>query len=191
MKRRRITAGISSIILGLLGVFGFGRRAISAATPSGGMMGGMMNCPVSGDGMNEMMGPGNMMGPMRLGMELFERHASIARKTYILPNGIVDTTTSSDPTTADIIKAHVLEMYQRLDQSQPFPYPMSPSVTAMFANDTAYRRSYKLLPDGIEVTETSDDPEMLKMIYAHAKELDGFAKYGMPAMMRGMMNNQN
>jgi hypothetical protein len=188
VKRRRLNIGISGILAGLLGVLGLGRRSIASATPSGGMMGGMMT---SGSDMQEMMASGNMMGPMRLGMELFDRHASIQRKTEILPNGIIDTTTSNDPATAGIIKAHELEMYQRLDQNQPFPYPMSSSVPTMFANDTAYRRSYKLLPDGIEVTEVSDDPAMVKAIYAHAKELDGFAKYGMPAMMRGMMNNQN
>jgi hypothetical protein len=185
MKRRHLTIGISGVFAGLLGVLGLGRRSMASATPAGGMMGGMM----SGHDMNEMMAPGNMMGPMRLGMELFNRHASIQRKTDILPNGIIDTTTSGDPITAGIIKAHVLEMYQRLDQSQPFPYPMSSSVTTMFINNMAYRRSYKLLPDGIEVTEISDDPAMVKVLYAHAKELDGFAKYGMPAMMRGMMNN--
>jgi hypothetical protein len=30
---------------------------------------------------------------------------------------------------------------------------------------------------------------MVKVIYAHARELDRFARDGMPAMMRGMMGN--
>ena len=104
------------------------------------------------------------------------------------PNGIIDTTVSSNPKTAKLIQAHVIEMYARLADNRPFPYPMSNSVPAMFANNTKYERSYKLLPNGIQVTETSADPEMVKVIYAHARELDRFAKDGMPAMMRGMMS---
>jgi hypothetical protein len=140
--------------------------------------------------MRGMMSRDNMMEPMRLGMELFERHAEISRTTQYLRDGIIDTTVSSNPKTAKLIQAHVIEMYNRLAKNRPFPYPMSNSVPAMFANSTKYQRSYKLLPTGIQVTETSDDPEMVKVIYAHARELDRFAKEGMPAMMRGMMMNR-
>ena len=186
MKRRTITAALGGILTGCFAFLGFGRRQ-ALAKPEGmmggdGMMGGMF-----GKSMQDMLSHNNMMGPMKLGMELFERHAEIKRATDYLPNGIIDTTISSDPTTAGIIKAHVIEMYDRLDANRPFPYPMSQSVPAMFENSTKYRRSYKILPNGVEVTETSDDPEMVKVIYAHARELDGFAKDGMPAMMRGMM----
>ncbi|MCF3948878.1 hypothetical protein [Acidiphilium iwatense] len=185
MKRRTVAAGIGGLISGSIALFGFGRKA-ALADSSGGMTGGMM----SGSGMQDMMSRGNMMGPMKLGMELFERHAEIQRATEYLPNGIIDATVSSNPKTAGIIQAHVIEMYRRLAENRPFNYMMSPSATAMLQNPTKYRRSYRLLPTGIEVTETSDDPEMVKVIYAHAKELDRFAKDGMPAMMRGMMGNK-
>ena len=138
--------------------------------------------------MQGMMSHSNMMGPMRLGMELFERHTEITRATDYLSNGIIDTTVSSNPETAKVIQAHVIEMYARLADNRPFPYPMSNSVPTMFAKSTKYKRSYKLLPTGIQVTETSDDPELVKVIYAHARELDRFVKEGMPAMMRGMMS---
>jgi len=78
-------------------------------------------------------------------------------------------------------------MYLRVDHNQPFPYPMSRSVPAMFANSTRYRRKLVNLPKGVAVTETSDDPEMVAIIRAHAQELTAFIKDGMPAMMRGMM----
>lgn len=177
MNRRKLLVLLSVVTTTLAEFLGFQRKAQAGQ--------GMM----SGNEMGGMMAPDNMKGPMRLGMELFERHREIRRATQYLPNGIVDTTVSPDPATAGIIKAHVVEMYQRLYEDRPFPYPMSPSVTAMFANSTKYKRSYRLLPTGIEVTETSDDPEMVRVIYAHAKELDHFAKEGMPAMMRGMMQS--
>lgn len=85
-----------------------------------------------GGGMEGMMSPENMRGPMRTGMELFERHKLIDRKVTELPNGVHDVTTSTDPTTAALIKEHVTERYARLDQNRPFPYPMSNSVPQMF-----------------------------------------------------------
>jgi hypothetical protein len=173
MQRRSIVAMVSAMLAGL----GW-RRAAGQMGP--GMGPGMM-------GGGSMMAHGNMMGPMMTGMQLFERHAEIIRATDYLPNGIIDTTVSDTPRTARLIQAHVVEMYRRLDENRPFAYPASPSVGVMFAHPTAYQRSYRLLPTGIEVTETSDDPAMVKVIYAHARELDGFTKNGMPAMMRGMM----
>jgi hypothetical protein len=184
----RVLGGLSAAIAGWFG----SRIPVADADSPGSMMGGgMMGGGMMDDhSMRGMMGHGNMTGPMRLGMELFQRHTEIKRATDYLPNGIIDTTISSDATTAGIIKAHVVEMYDRLAENRPFPYPISPSVTTMFAHSAAYHRSYRLLPDGIEVTETSDDPDMVKVIYAHARELDRFAKDGMPAMMRGMMGRK-
>lgn len=78
-------------------------------------------------------------------------------------------------------------MYQRLERDQPFPYPMSRSVPKLFAKSTLYRRRLEMLPHGIAVTETSDDPQMVALIRSHAREIDGFVADGMSAMMRGMM----
>ncbi|MGH7036780.1 MAG: hypothetical protein ACREE1_01390 [Stellaceae bacterium] len=159
--------------------------AAAAAPAAGGMMGGGM-----GGGMDEMMKmmmPGNMAGPMRTGMQLFMRHAQIRRTVTELPNGIHAVTQSDDPQTAALIQAHVGDMYRRLDQKRAFPYPMSRSVPAMFAHSTAYRRKLELIPKGVAVTETAADPAMVAVIRAHAREISGFVREGMPAMMRGMM----
>ncbi|HET9122395.1 MAG TPA: hypothetical protein VFN52_02705 [Acidiferrobacteraceae bacterium] len=145
--------------------------------------GGMMR----GGDMGAMMSPQNMAGPMRTGMALFRNHKLIQRSVTQLPNGVHDVTTSEDPETAALIKEHVAEMYQRLDQRRAFPYPMSPSVTQMFEHSTHYERKLELLPNGVAVTETSSDPKMVAVIRAHAQELNRFARDGMPAMMRGMM----
>lgn len=57
----------------------------------------------------------------------------------------------------------------------------------MFANSARYRRKLDPVPHGVVVTETSDDPVMVEVIRAHAREVSGFVLEGMPAMMRGMM----
>lgn len=150
MKRRTISAILGSLCSGLLTLLGLGSRQAAAQLPSdSGPSGGMMGSNMPHMDMQGMMSRGNMMGPMKLGMKLFERHAEITRATDYMPNGIIDTTVSNNPTTAHLIQAHVIEMYNRLDERRPFPYPMSNSVPAMFANSTKYQRSYKLLPTGI------------------------------------------
>jgi len=142
---------------------------------------------MGGRGMDEMMKPDNMMGPMRTGMELFQRHAEINRRVTDLPNGVHAVTESDDPQTAALIQAHVSEMYERLDQDRAFPYPMSRSVPAMFAQSAHYRRKLEATPKGIAVTEIADDPAMVAVIKDHAREITGFVRDGMPTMMRGMM----
>ncbi|MGH8745178.1 MAG: hypothetical protein ACREUK_01655, partial [Burkholderiales bacterium] len=134
-----------------------------------------------------MMSDDNMRGPMRTGMALFMRHAQVERSVRDIPGGVRAETTSRVPETAALIQQHVSDMYQRLDENRPFPYPASPSVGAMFAHSRAYARKLEALPNGVAVIETSDDPRMVEVIRAHAREITGFVKEGMPAMMRGMM----
>ena len=183
MRRRSFFARIFSFLAAIAG-YRFWRGTTPAMAQNKGMMEGAM---MGGGNMGEMMSPENMRGPMRTGMALFERHKLIHRTVTELPNGVHDVTTSTDPTTAALIQKHVVEMYERLDQNRPFPYPMSNSVPEMFANPTAYQRKLEILPHGIAVTETSSDPQMVAVIRAHAEELNRFAKEGMPAMMREMM----
>ncbi|MES2406710.1 MAG: hypothetical protein V4528_05230 [Pseudomonadota bacterium] len=183
MRRRSFFTALFGVVATITG-YRFWRGSTSAMAQDKSMMGGGM---MGGGGMGEMMSPENMRGPMRTGMALFERHKLIHRTVSELPNGVHDVTTSTDPTTVALIQKHVIEMYERLDQNRPFPYPMSNSVPQMFANPTGYQRKFEMLPDGIAVTETSSDPEMVAVIRAHAEELNRFAKEGMPAMMHGMM----
>jgi hypothetical protein len=184
IRRSLILAGSVAIAAAAARLLTFRLPCAAMAAPpetAGDGMGGMMG------GMSEMMQPGNMMGPMRTGMELFRRHAEIRRTVTDLPNGAHAVTESDDPQTATLIQAHVSEMYQRLDQNRPFPYPMSRSVPAMFAQSGNYQRMLKETPKGIAVTETADDRAMVAIIREHAREISGFVRDGMPAMMRGMM----
>lgn len=186
MRRRSLILAISAAASALLGRM-FGLRppgtasAAHAEPPAADGMGAMMG------GMGEMMMPGNMMGPMRSGIDLFMRHAEIRRTVTELSNGIHAVTESDHPGTAALIRTHVSEMYQRLDHNRAFPYPMSRSVPAMFAHSASYRRTLEATPRGIAVTETADDPVMVAIIQEHAREISGFVRDGMPAMMRGMI----
>ena len=182
MNRRQMMKSIFSA----LALLGYVRLDSASASSMGGMMGGMMGSGPDQEGMRAMMSPENR-GPMRTGMELFERHAQVHRKVIFLPDGIHAVTISYVPETATLLQTHVEQMYARLAEDHPFPYPMSRSVPVMFAHPTLYQRKLNLLKDGVAVTETSSDPEMVRVIHAHAREITRFVQDGMPAMMRSMM----
>ncbi|GAB7145427.1 hypothetical protein [Mycobacterium riyadhense] len=44
-----------------------------------------------------------------------------------------------------------------------------------------------LTPTGVIAEETSDDPALTDAIRAHAREVTGFVRDGIPAMMHGVM----
>ena len=64
---------------------------------------------------------------------------------------------------------------------------MSDSLPTLFRNANRYERRLALTANGVSVTETSDDPRLTASIRAHAQEVSGFVRDGMPAMMRRMM----
>ncbi|WP_215864554.1 hypothetical protein [Acidithiobacillus concretivorus] len=185
MDRRQLLKSI----LSALAIAGYVQADRANASGMGSMMGNMMEGnDHDHEGMRAMMSPENR-GPMRTGMELFQVHAEVHRKVTFLPNGIHAVTISAVPHTVALLQAHVTQMYQRLAEDQPFPYPASQSVPVMFAHPTLYQRKLDYLKDGVAVTETSSDPEMIQVIHAHAREITRFVKEGMPAMMRGMMSS--
>ena len=64
---------------------------------------------------------------------------------------------------------------------------MSGSLPTLFRHAEGYRRRLTVTPKGIVVTETSNEPRLTQAIREHAREVTGFVRDGMPAMMRGMM----
>lgn len=100
MQRRSMIRALVAALMGrLLGLY----ANVTSAAPTDKAASGMMG----GNGMGEMMMPGNTMGPMGTGMELFTRHAKIRRRVAELPNGVHAVTESDDPQTAALIQAHV------------------------------------------------------------------------------------
>lgn len=138
MNRRQVLKSI----LSALAIAGYVQADLASAA---GMMGNGMGGSGSDDsGMRAMMSPENR-GPMQTVMELFQVHAQVQRKVTFLPNGIHAVTISSDPHAIALLQAHVTQMYQRLAEDRPFPYPASRSVPVMFAHPTLYQRKLDYL----------------------------------------------
>lgn len=119
-------------------------------------------------------------------MEMFNRHNEITRTVEEIPGGIRTTTQSDSPDLAAQLKAHVSSMHSHLDQGAEVMC-MSGSLPTLFQHSNDYRRQLTLTPTGVIAEETADDPELVQAIRAHAWEVTGFVREGMPPMMRGMM----
>jgi hypothetical protein len=170
----------------------FSRRAGLTALGAGAVMG-------IGYALSEILGPpvprirladGGMMGAspadMSLYMEMFNRHSEITRTVEQIPGGIRTTTQSNSPDLVAQLQAHVSSMYSHVDQGAEVMC-MSASLPTLFSHANGYRRQLTIIPTGVIAQETADDPALTKAIRAHALEVTGFVRDGMPPMMRGMM----
>jgi hypothetical protein len=122
-------------------------------------------------------------------MELFERHAEIRRTVTKIPGGVRTETESDAPELVAQLQAHVASMYRNLDRGREMSC-MSASLPLLFRHASRYRRQLTLTAKGVAVTETSRDPNVVKAIREHAREVSGFVRDGMAAMMTGGMGGR-
>lgn len=166
------------------------REALRLIGAAGGLLGlgAAAGCGNAGGG--DMMGDGMMggatAGDMSTYMELVARHTEIRRTVEEIPGGVRTVTASDAPELASQLQAHVARMYEHLDRRAEVSC-MSDSLPTLFRDADLYRRRLATTPKGVVVTETSNDPLLTEAIRAHAREVTGFVRDGMPAMMRGMM----
>ncbi|OBF42209.1 hypothetical protein A5724_00285 [Mycobacterium sp. ACS1612] len=138
-------------------------------------------------------GPGGeMMGvdpaDMRTYMEMFSRHAEINRVVEEIPGGVRTTTESTSPDLVARLQAHVSAMYSRLGNGTEVMC-MSQSLPTLFRAADEYRRQLTLIPTGVIAEETAEDPVIIRAIREHAREVTGFVRDGMPAIMGPMMGS--
>lgn len=123
---------------------------------------------------------------MRSYRNMFMRHGELRRTVENVPGGVRTLTESDSPDLVGELQAHVSVMYTRLDQGVEV-HCMSSTLPTMFRRASDYQRQLTYTPRGVSVVETSNDPEMTRVIREHAHEVTGFVVDGMPPMMRGMM----
>lgn len=128
------------------------------------------------------------VGPadMRLYMEMFNRHTEINRTVEEIPGGVRTTTESNSPDLTAQLQVHVTNMYSHIGEGAEVMC-MSQSLPTLFRNASGYRRQLTLTPTGVIAEETADDPVIVQAVREHAREVTGFVRDGMPAMMQGMM----
>jgi hypothetical protein len=187
------------IAAGIVITAGIGWAIAAAFAHPGGMgPGGMGPGMMRGMGPGGM-GPGMMRGPMAAGVQhdeafqadmglvhdMLTNHEGIRRTVTNLPNGIRTVTESDDPRVAQTIKAHVASMEQRLKDGRVFNL-FSPTIPVLFENKDKIKTTVEATEKGSALIQTSDDPQVVAALQAHALEVSELARDGMAAMMRGM-----
>ena len=125
---------------------------------------------------------------MEIVHELLTNHRAITRTVDHLPNGIRTLTESQSPAIAGLIAAHVASMERRLEEGEVFNL-FSHSLPILFENYDRIQSEFEYLPTGVALVQTSEDPEIVQALQAHAAEVTELVDEGMIAMMRGMMES--
>ncbi len=120
--------------------------------------------------------------------QLFDNHHQIRRSVEEIPGGIRAVTESDHSEVAALIQEHVSRMYKRIENGQRIPMMMmSSTLPIMVQNSDLYHRKLEMTSQGIVVTETSSDPDLVSVIREHAMEVTEFVDEGRRGMNSGMM----
>jgi hypothetical protein len=182
MTRRVALAALGTLAAGSVLGLGYAYRSIF----------GIVESPAPGVGLANGPGAGGMMGvgpvDMHAYLEMFSQHTEINRVVEEIPGGVRTTTESHSPDLVAQLQAHVSSMYSRLGRGTEVMC-MSQSLPTLFRNASGYRRQLTFSPTGVIAEETAEEPAITQAIRDHAREVTGFVRDGMPAMMEQMMGS--
>ena len=175
---------------------GCGRAAAVDGAPGCGRAGGGGCCRMGRRGDR---GPGHGMGRgpgrgggrhgggppavMQTARALVHDHRdAIERQVEMLDNGVVTVTRApEDAEAAEAIRRHVEEMKQVLESGGRVRR-WDPLFRELFDRSDEIVMEIEELDDGMRVTETSADPEVAKLIQAHARKVTEFIERGPAAV---------
>ncbi len=108
---------------------------------------------------------------------LLRYHDQIQREVTNLPNGIRSLTTSKNPEIVQLLHDHVPAMHHRLEENFGLRF-WDPAFPEIFAQREKVRMEVTLVPTGVLVEETSEDPNVAKLIQAHGMIVSLFVQKG-------------
>ncbi len=120
--------------------------------------------------------------------EMFRQFPQISREVTNLPNGIRTVTYSEDEELMGIIVSHVVGMINRVEDGRdPGVFIQSPTLDIFFQRRDRLKTEIETTAEGIVVVQTSDDPELVAALHAHAAEVSDMVARGMMAVHERMM----
>jgi len=111
---------------------------------------------------------------------LVVNHDRLERSVEEIPNGVQTMTTTKDPELLDPLRQHVQEMSAVLERGGHVRM-WDPLFVEIFEHSEAIQIEIEEIEDGVRVTETSEDEEVVKLIRAHARKIDQFLARGQEA----------
>ena len=126
--------------------------------------------------------------------DLLSHHDEVQRRIEQIPNGVRTTTTTTNPELIETLRTHVRQMAQHVKDGRPVRM-WDPVFQGIFSHHDEIKLSFKDIDKGIQVTETSPNPEVVPLIRAHAEKVNSFVAEGHSAARppwagggRGRMN---
>ncbi len=111
---------------------------------------------------------------------LVTHHDQLERVVEDIPNGVQTVTTTGDPELLEPLRQHVQEMSAVLEEGGHVR-KWDPLFAEIFEHGEAIQIEIEEIDDGVRVTETSNDEEVVKLIRAHARKIDQFVARGQDA----------
>ena len=189
----RCTARGSFLVTAVFALCLIGQGDAQAQMSGGGMKHGMHGHGSDGTGHDEMTMPG-LRGPNATPTEsaelaiMFRNFDTITREVTILPDGIRTITNSSDEDVMEALVSHVIGMIDRVENGDdPKIMIQSPTLDIFFTRGEAITTEIDVTDEGIVVTQTSDDPDLVDALQIHAAEVTDMADHGMQAVHEMMM----
>lgn len=154
---------------------GYRGTASSGAERGGHPCGGKGEAGAEGHGCQ-----GNTRPEMVSSHFLLDHHDQLERRIEELPNGVRTITTTDNPELLEVLRKHVREMSQLLDEGDPVR-KWDPLFEEIFEHGESIHLAIEDIDKGVLVTETSEDEEVVKLIQAHARKVDQFMARGYDA----------
>ena len=119
---------------------------------------------------------------------MFRNFETITREVINLPNGIRTATRSSDEDVMHLLVSHVLGMVRRVEEGDdPQIEIQSSTLDIFFVKGKEIKTDIDVTDEGIVVTQTSDNPELVAALQKHAIEVSAMVDHGMEAVHKMMM----
>ena len=119
---------------------------------------------------------------------MFRNFGTITREVTNLPNSIRTVTRSSDEEVMNQLVSHVFGMIRRVeDKDDPKILIQSRTLDVFFQRGDKIESEIELTDEGIVVTQTSQDTELVAALQEHAAEVTDMADRGMEAVHEKMM----
>ena len=114
---------------------------------------------------------------------LFRNFDTITREVENLPNGIRTITRSTDRAVMDALVNHSVGMIDRVGQlDNPQILIQSPTLDIFFLRGDEIVSDVSIEDEGLVITQTSDNPEIIEALQKHAAEVTAMTERGMQAV---------
>ncbi len=121
------------------------------------------------------------MGVMHKAMTLVHNNGTITRTIEEIPGGVRTVTTTNDPALLATLREHPREMMELHEQGGSVRH-WDPLFAELARHHEKIKMEFKDIENGIEAVSTSDDPDVVKLIRAHAYKVSEFVERGPAAV---------